>query len=410
LFRGKGDGTFTNVTESVGLPIEDGFDQDGTSFRRTFGMTACDLDNDGDQDVLLASYGRQENQVWRNDGNKFVNVAHDLGLDYDDRMDYTDDQSYRCYCAATGTCSPAPPAPEVPCNSFGSPYFRGWVPGWTDQPWSLGGNNFGVTCGDVDDDGDQDVVFATVVHGDVGLSSDPTELILNPGNSGKFSRPGNDKTGLDRPETGYYWNHGDNVPILVDVDLDGRKELYVASTVYPLSRSWLWHQKGDGTFEEVAAQAGIAYKTSAGFVPQARGVDFIDFDGDGDLDLLAGTLQGKYEVRLFRNNIGQDSNFLRVRLQGKGAGFSNVAAIGARVRVTAGGRTQTQEVKGGQGIGNVQADFVLTFGLGAACDVDEVEVRWPDSKATISKYAPVRANYEIAIREGDAAVRYRTPL
>lgn len=405
LFGGAGDGTFADITSQVGLPLVDGKDKDGTSFRHTFGVTTCDIDDDGDIDVLTASYGRQENQVWRNDGDHFTNVAHDLGLDHDDREDPSDDQSYRCYCADVG-CTPQPPAPAIKCTSFGQPYFRGWVPGVSDQPWSLGGNNFGVACADVDDDGDQDVLFATVIHGDTGSASDPTELAQNPGGGKRFVRPGNDKTGLARAPLELDGNYGDNEPVFADVDLDGRKDLFLTSTVYPESRPWLWHQKADGTFEEIGMPAGLVHPVNLEFSPIAQGVDFVDIDGDGDLDLIIGASETPASVRVFRNDVGQDSNYTRVRLVGAGAGHSNVSAIGARVRVTAGGRTQTLEVKGGAGIGAIQNDFVLTFGLGAACDIDTIEVRWPDAAGTITTYEHVLANYTVTLREGDRTVHY----
>ncbi len=91
---------------------------------------------------------------------------------------------------------------------------------------------------------------------------------------------------------------------------------------------------------------------------------------------------------------------------GGGKGQANTSAIGAVVRVTAGGKTQTQYVSGGYGHGNVQADLVLTFGLGATCDIDKVEVRWPDSKGTVSTYTDVLANYEVTIKQGAAMVAY----
>jgi hypothetical protein len=423
----RGDGTFTDVSAQMGLPTHDPPASQtvvsGTSYdlRHTFGVTHCDLDGDGDQDILTASYGRQENWVFRNDGDHFTEVGGDLGLSHDDREDYSDDQSFRCYCAATKdpkACNPMPPLPSVQCNAFGGPYFRGWYPGVTDQHYSLGGNNFGVTCTDVDDDGDMDVVYATVVHGDVGSSSDPTELILNPGDGTKFTRPGNDVTGLKRPdEIGVYWNHGDNMPVFIDADLDGRKDFYLTATSYTADRPWFWHQKDDGTFEEVGIPSGLVTQNKKFFWPVAQGVDFIDVDGDGDLDLVIGSAPDTYDtndpskvgvstVYAFRNTVGQDSNFIRIKLVGLGAGHSNVSAIGARVRVTAGGRTQTQEVKGGEGIGAIQNDFVLTFGLGAACDVDSIEVRWPDAAATTTTYTNVRANYAVTIHEGDASPTY----
>src|SRR5262249_35276499 len=113
LFRGKGDGTFSNVSKSVGLPRTDGAAENGTEFRHVFGVTACDIDGDGDDDMLFADYGRQEAQVWRNDGGKFTNVAAALGIDHDDRQDYSDDLSYRCYCSYNaGQCPANIPAPD----------------------------------------------------------------------------------------------------------------------------------------------------------------------------------------------------------------------------------------------------------------------------------------------------------
>jgi hypothetical protein len=367
-------------------------------------VTTCDLDGDGNMDVITGSYGREDNQVWLNRGGQFVNAAHDLGLDHDDRMDYSDDQSYRCYCQATMMCNPMPPAPVLNCTQFGNPYLRGWIPGYSDQPYALGGNNFGVACFDVNNDGNMDVLFATVTHGDVGSASDPTELILNPGDGSKFTRPGNDVTGLARAPLAIIGNYGDNEPVFVDVDLDGRKDLYMTSTVYPGSHPWFWHQKGDGTFEEVTQAVGLI---DSKYEPITQGVDFVDIDGDGDLDLITGSSEGDDPIHVFRNDVGQDSNWVRVRLVGLGAGHSNVSAIGARVRVTAGGVTQTMEVKGGEGIGQIQNDFTLTFGLGTACDVDQIEVRWPDSAHTIETFKDVRANYLVTIKEGDADVTYK---
>jgi len=404
LFKGQGDGRFLEVSAAVGFPTEDGTAEDGTSFRRSMGVAHCDLDGDGDQDLITASYGREENQAWRNDGAAFSEVGHALGLDHDDREDFSDDQSYRCYCDVKQTCDPMPPSPQIVCNQFGNPYLRGWYPGMTDQSWMLGGNNMGVTCADVDDDADMDVVFATIVHGDVGESSDPTELILNPGDGGKFVRPGNAATGLERPDmSGIFWNHGDHMLTFADLDLDGKKDLFVASIVYPDSRPWLWRQLQDGTFVEIGEQAGIEPAER----PDVLGSAFVDIDHDGDLDFVTGDYEAEHRaLRAYRNDIGSASNFVRVQLVGKGVGFSNGSGIGAQVQVTAGGRTQTQEVKGGQGLSNIQNDLVLTFGLGSACDVDRIDVRWPDAAGTVTSYQAVRANYLVVIREGEADPTY----
>ena len=75
------------------------------------------------------------------------------------------------------------------------------------------------------------------------------------------------------------------------------------------------------------------------------------------------------------------------------------------MKVTAGGVTQIQEVQGGYAHEAVQNDLVLTFGLGAECAIERVEVRWPDAAGTVQTFTDVRANYRVELVEGEA-LRY----
>ena len=413
LYKGAGDGSFRNVAKDVGLPtsITDSATQHA---RRIFGLTTCDLDGDGDQDLLVAMYGRDDNYVFRNDGGKFVEIGESLGLAHDDKLDFTDDQSYRCYCKNNpGTCDASVPAPpsSAYCAGFGDPSKngRGWEPGYTDSPHHLGGNNFGITCGDIDDDGDLDVMTAETMHADVGSASDRSELIVNVTPPGqplkKLERPGAEKTGLLRtyPAGDLNWNEGDNAAVFVDLDFDGRKDIYLASSNYPGTHGWTYRQKADGTFEDVTKISGIGQIS-------AEGPAFIDIDNDGDLDLVlgVGTFNGAAKdnnMHVYRNDIGQNGNWSRIKLVGKGLGHANVSGIGARVKITAGGRTISQEVIGTNGHGG-GLGLTLTFGLGAACSIDKIEVRWPDAAGTVTTYEKVRANYRIVLTEGEPKPKY----
>ena len=102
------------------------------------------------------------------------------------------------------------------------------------------------------------------------------------------------------------------------------------------------------------------------------------------------------QVRLFEN-VMDEGNWIQLHLVG-GEG-TNRAAIGARVAVTAGGVTQTQEVGGGFGHYGCQNDMVLHFGLGEACEAD-ITVRWPDAELT-EETLTLPAGYRFLVTQGE---------
>jgi len=372
LYRGFGDGTFDEVSEAAGLPSTY---TDPGNYRINFGVTSCDVDMDGDRDVLLADYYQQSNYLYRNDGGTFTDVAEAVGVAHDDLA-----------------------------------------------PTSVGGHTFSIACGDLDDDGDQDLMTAEVKHAWAGDTSDHSEILRNDTPAGeplgRFVRPGNAAMGIERTYlSAGDWNDGDNLPYFADVDLDGRKDILLFSSNYPqayagdpeYTHAWLWRQTEGGTFEDRTGDTPFgdpAHQT-------LEGAALVDFDGDGDLDVIAGrgTFNSDFigitnTLDAYRNEVGQDSNWTRIRLAGSGAGGANRSAIGAHVTIEAGGRAQHQEVLGSWGHSNTQTD-VLTFGLGADCAVDRIEIRWPDADGTTTTVTDVRANYEIEIVQGSDGVRYR---
>jgi enediyne biosynthesis protein E4 len=104
-----------------------------------------------------------------------------------------------------------------------------------------------------------------------------------------------------------------------------------------------------------------------------RGCAYLDYDGDGDLDVVRDENGGP--ARLLRNDNATGNNWVAFALVGNGT-TTNRDAIGAEITVEAGGRVQRQYVTTARGYLS-QSDLVATFGLGPATVADRVTVRWP---------------------------------
>jgi len=411
LYKGIGDGKFENVTEGSGLETVATDDQSlaaGKNHRPAWGVTACDVDDNGYPDIMVTNYGRSFNSFHRNKGDgKFEDLSISSNFASDDNEDYSDDQFFRCYCAEddnkdTDYCKDAP-KPSIMCSQYS------WSPGFSDQPFRLGGNSAGTLCADFTGNGKMDLFSLELAHWHIGGASDKSQLLINDNfPQTPFRRLSEQESGITRPRSGS-WDDGDMGGLAADFDNDGRMDIYIMSSDYPGTTSLLYQQQNDGKFKEIV-------KDSGALVARAHGGAFVDIDRDGDYDLVVGVSfmrwgsdtsdykkrPEKQWIRVFRNDTGQDSNRVMIDLVGAGKkGMSNSKAIGAKITVKAGGKEFVREVQSSYGLMGFQNDLFQIIGIGDICEVDEVEIRWPDKTGTVTKYENVYANYVLRIHEED---------
>jgi hypothetical protein len=418
LYQGDGSGGFVDVTKAKALGTTSWNSASVDDLNKGKGYTigwsgnACDLDGDGNPELLSGSYGRAPNHLWHAKGEDagflYENKSVESGYAYDDNVDWTDNESARCWCKLhpdAPDCAGVP-APKYIACATDADAFR-WNHDTDRELYRLGGNSASTECADVDNDGHIDLVTGEIAHWDVGSSSDKAELVRNTGAADlKFERPGNDKTGLARKHPAAGWDEGLMSHTVFDFDNDGWQDIYYGDSDYPCNVGLLYHQVGPAKFESVS---------SLDFFDQHRshGSAVADFDQDGDLDIVVGhslmrcggnyTCKGQNDcyateqVKLFENVVGQDANFVQLSLTGGPS--TNRLAIGARVTVTAGGVTQTKEVNGGFGLYGSQNDLTLHFGLGEACEAD-VTIRWPDKALTTQSFK-LPSGYRFAVTQGE---------
>ena len=437
LYRNRGNGTFEDVTARAGV---------GCSGCFSMGLAVADFDNDGWPDIFVGNHG--DDVLYRNQGNgTFRDVTRAAGvsdpscsvaatwLDYDrdGRLDLyvanylVFDPSYRTYYSPDGFPGPLAyePQPDALYHNAGNGRFEN-----VSRLVRLAppGRGMGVAAADVDGDGWDDIY----------VSNDGSEnfLLHNLGGR-KFEEIGGmagvafngmgDVTASMAAEFGDYDNDGDTDlfvsdtslssrfrndggrfedvtvdrgiaarsaqfvgwgSLLFDPDNDGDLDLFKANS--DLSRPFgqedqLFENTG-GRFREVGGKLGPYFDVDG----LSRGAAWADYDNDGDADLIIVNL-GTPPV-LLRNDGAPSHHALSLRLVGTAG---NRDGVGARVTVTAGGRTQTAWRHSASGYLS-QNDPRLLFGLGTAASAD-VDVAWPSGRR--QSLQGVRAGATVTIRE-----------
>lgn len=149
----------------------------------------------------------------------------------------------------------------------------------------------------------------------------------------------------------------------------------------------LYKNLGNGNFSDISSQAGPAFRERH----SARGAAFGDYDNDGSVEVA---INNQNEPpSLFKLAEKPKGNWIIIRLEGTA---SNRSAIGARLKLTAGSRVQSDEVRSG-GSYMSQSDLRVRFGLGDATCVDKLEIVWPSGTREVEINLPV--NRVVSFRE-----------
>jgi hypothetical protein len=372
VFFGNGDGSFETSSALNSPPA-----------RPTNGAVVCDYDGDGDLDILTASYGvsvdNGHDSLWRNDGGTFTDVGTTVG-----------------YAALlTG-------------NSYLSETGHGEDPEPGASPsTAVGGNSFGIDCADVNGDGRMDVLKTAISHADSWdysrLWSDPTALLL-----------GQDDDTLSNAwsDLGLPFNEGDIDGALVDFDNDGRLDISLSredkyEDRYPDEEQHGWfglaRQLEDGSFVSLGLVSGIndlSLEHEFKRMKRAQNHAWADIDHDGDLDLLIGGRDkgGGRPNFLFRNDIGQDNDWLSISLEGDGEAVHR-DAFGARLQLSWDGGSITREKKSSRGTYNSEDTRWMHLGLANADCQYSLSIRWPDG-------TEVEIDPELLVERSFVSIRY----
>ena len=469
LYKNNCDGTFTDVTEKSGL---------GQVGWQT-GVCVGDYDNDGWDDLFCGFWGH--NALFHNNGDgTFTNVSRKAGI-YNERvrwtsgstwLDYDRDGRLDLFLAnfIEFDISKVPlPGHDYTCEWKGAPVMCGphGLPGGSNVLFHNNGDGtfsdvsekagilkpgphyaISAVSYDFDNDGWPDIY--------VSVDSMPSILYRNK-HDGTFEdvalEAGCALNGDGREQAGMGIAVG-------DYDCDGWFDIF--KTNFTDDTCDLYHNFGDGTFNDVTVPSGIGVNTQyvawgCGFVDydndgwpdiiqvnghvfpevekihagehfkqprivyhnlgngkfedvsarmgssiseqySSRGAAFGDYDNDGDIDVLV--LNMNDPPSLLRNDGGNKNNWIKIKLIGT---HCNRTAVGARVRVVTGGHAQMDEVHTGGSVMS-QSDLRLHFGVGQAKKIDEIEVKWPTTWK-IERFSDVGVNQILTIKEGAGIVK-----
>jgi hypothetical protein len=243
----------------------------------------------------------------------------------------------------------------------------------------------GVSAADLDDDGDEELLV-------VNLTGESDSLYRNDGGAFSDRTAQSGLAGLTRAFTRFG-------TAFHDFDNDGLVDLYeangrVSRSTQPPSAddpyaesSVLLRQSAPWRFEEVLPRGGV----SPGLLATSRAAAFGDVDGDGGIDVLV--VNRDAPAHLLRNVVPARGAWARLRVLDE----HGRDALGARLSLTAGGRTRTCVVRSAYSYASA-SDPAVHVGLGGEQQLDAVVVTWTDGSS--ETFGPLPAGRTHELRRG----------
>jgi hypothetical protein len=176
----------------------------------------------------------------------------------------------------------------------------------------------------------------------------------------------------------------------MDYDNDGDQDIFKTNGALKHlygQEDQIFENQGNGLFKDVSLELGRYFSEEH----VGRGACVGDYDNDGDLDIFIVNLNSR--AVFLRNNKGNQNNWLMLDLEGT---TSNREGIGARVKITSGGKTQIAQKKTTTGYLS-QNDPRIHFGLAGNNSVERIEIIWPSGKVQILEN--VKANQILEVKE-----------
>ncbi|MEE2737161.1 MAG: FG-GAP-like repeat-containing protein [Planctomycetota bacterium] len=332
LYRNNGDGSFTDVTQLLGIAR----DQSTTTLGKGLGVVAADLNQDQHIDLFVAN-DTSLNFVFFGNGKTLTDGTGISGAAVNDQ-------------GATEAC-------------------------------------MGVDAGDIDGDGDFDLIVTN-------QWTEKNTLYRNENGNFLDATYAHGLGLITKPAVG--WGTA-----LIDLDNDGDLDNFVTNGHFydwrdePLrQKPMLFSNSGNGTFQSVLSQAG-SYLDNNWI---GRGAAFGDIDNDGDIDI---TINHWGEpCAILRNDTQSAGAWIRVHLIGTA---SNRDAVGTTLRLRAGTRTFHYQRKGGVSYLSSN-DPRLLIGLGAVELVDSLEIQWPSG--TVDRFPNIEVGHSYRFIEGSTEKHY----